>query len=227
VNYRTADEAKLQNIEKMGEALGTQFSAIWQELVQVNMALSEFVVLYGTKRSRVDILNEAASNFFYMTQQVLWESTMLHIARLTDPPNTGGRANLTIHNLAALIGDQALRATLKDRLVAVKKATGFCRDWRNRHFAHRDLDLALNKSAMLLEVATVEKTRAALKAMADVLNAVELHYSQSETAYDFASPLNGALALLYVLDDGIKAKRKREERIKVGQLSDEDLQKEL
>lgn len=227
MNYRTAEEAKKQNTEKMGEALGAQFSALWQELVRVNMVLSEFVVLYGTKPSRVEILNQAASNFFYMTQQLLWESTMLHIARLTDPSNTGGRANLTLHNLPALVGDQALRATLKDLLGVVKKATGFCRDWRNRHLAHRDLDLALNETAKPLEAATVEKTKAALKAMADVLNAVELHYSQSETAYDFASPLNGALTLLYVLDDGAKAKQKREERIKAGQVSDEDLQKEL
>jgi hypothetical protein len=70
----TAEESKQKNIEKMGEALGSQYSALWQELVQLFMVWSEFVVLYGSDVERVKLLNRAASNFFYMTQQILWEA---------------------------------------------------------------------------------------------------------------------------------------------------------
>ena len=223
----TAEEAKKKNIEKMGDALGSQFSALWQEVVLVHMVWSEFVELYGTKPSRVEILNASASNFFYMAQQVLWESTMLHICRLTDPSLVAGKTNLTVQNLYSLIPDAKLKAEVLQLVDAAILRSDFCRDWRNRHIAHRDLDLALGKSATPLATGTVKDTTSAIKALAEVLNAVESHYMDSQTAYDFAKPHNGAIALLYALDDGLKAKRGREERIQQGKILDADLQREL
>jgi hypothetical protein len=42
----------------------------------------------------------------------------------------------------------------------------FCRDWRNRHIAHRDLDLAMNKSAKELETASISLVDEALASIA-------------------------------------------------------------
>lgn len=68
---------------------------------------------------------------------------------------------------------------------------------------------------------------AALKAIADVLNAVEAHYADAGTAYDFAAARHGAVTLLYVLSDGLKAKEKREERLKRGEISEDNYQEEI
>jgi hypothetical protein len=43
----------------------------------------------------------------------------------------------------------------------------------------------------------------ALKVVANVLNAVEPYYCGSQTAYEFG-PLSGAIALLQVLDEGVR-----------------------
>ena len=51
---------------------------------------SEFQELYGKGQERIDVLNAAASNFFYLLQQVFFENAMLHLSRLTDRPRMAG-----------------------------------------------------------------------------------------------------------------------------------------
>jgi hypothetical protein len=110
---RTAEEAKKANIEKMGEPLGTLFSALWQEVAMLHVRWREYVALFGTKPERIDLLNREAPHFFRMLQDELWESTLLSLARLTDPSNSQGnrdRSNLTINALPALIAVQNYKA---------------------------------------------------------------------------------------------------------------------
>jgi hypothetical protein len=157
-----------------------------------------------------------------MIQNELWDATLLRIARLTDPPKSGSRQNLTVRSLPPIIADAGLKAEV-DRLVQVAlDQAAFCRDWRNRHIAHRDLDLALNTPATpLAEARRIDVSNAAA-ALAAVLNAIQMHFSQSETHY---KPVisNGAVSLLYVLDDGLRAREARNARLKSGTPTSEDL----
>ena len=94
-------------------------------------------------------MNRGAAAFFRMIQDELFEARLLHLARLTDPPHSMGnkdKSNLTIQNLPELIDDSKLNAEITSLIEIAKKRTEFCRDWRNRHIAHRDLKLALNDS---------------------------------------------------------------------------------
>jgi len=197
---------------------------LWQEVATIHFHWSEFKELFHNKKSRIDLLNKSAGLFFRMVQDGLWEGTLLHIARLTDPPHTGSkdRSNLSVQNLSALIGDANLKA-LVERLakIAVMDAA-FCRDWRNRRIAHRDLGLALNASAKPLADASVKHVDASLNAIVAVMNAGDGHYCDSETRYDLGRPHRGAISLLYVLDDGIKAREAREDKLKSGNLDPRD-----
>ena len=94
MGHRTAEEAKQDYVSAMGEALGTLYPALCQEVALLFVVWQEYIELYGSKPSRVDLLNEAAPLFFRITQDSVWEGTILHIARLTDPPNQRGRAIL-------------------------------------------------------------------------------------------------------------------------------------
>lgn len=53
------------------------------------------------------------------------------------------------------------------------KLTEFCRDWRNRRIAHRDLKLALEQPTTPLAAGSRAQAKDALKAIANVLNARE------------------------------------------------------
>jgi hypothetical protein len=74
------------------------------------MKWAESVELFGSKPTRTELLNQAAPAFFHMIQIVLWEDTLLHIARVTDVATSGGKnqkANLTIQNLPGLVAKSA------------------------------------------------------------------------------------------------------------------------
>jgi hypothetical protein len=227
---RTPAGAESRYIEKMGEALGTQFYALWNEVVWLHWNWAEFVELFGSRPSRVELLNEAAPAFFRMVQDALWETTLLHIARLTDPPRSGGRvdrANLTIGNLPELIADPDLKHAVSALLDTAVAKAGFCRDWRNRHIAHRDLNLALNKPANPLAAASRNQVTEVLKAIADVLNKVEGQYGGSQTYFQGPPGIGTAVSLLHVLDGGLRSKKARAERLARGEFTEEDYPRDL
>lgn len=231
MTHRTADEAKCRCIEKMGEPLGTQYAALWQEVAWLHMKWAEFGELYSTKASRVDLLNKTAPTFFRIVQDIFFEDLLLHICRLTDPPTSVGqidRENLTICALPGLIEDSATKEAVTALVQIARQNTAFARDWRNRHIAHRDLDLALQRTpATPLATATRTHVSNALNSIANVMNAAEAHYLDSETHFPAASTMQGASSLLHVLDDGLRAQSAREERLRRGQIAKQDYPRKL
>lgn len=216
VAYRTPDESKSVNVLAMGEELGLLYSALWQQLAGLQHKWEQYVVLFGTKESRVKLLNVSAGQFFRVVQDTLWEDTLLHIARLTDSPVSVGKANLSIRRLAALINDELTKLAVIARVDDALEASEFCRDWRNRHIAHRDLELALKRGPNPLKPASREKVRKALAALEAVLNTVSEHYLEATTSFELGSTAGGALSLLHLLDGGLKEEKARRERIKAG-----------
>jgi AbiU2 len=152
---------------------------------------------------------------------------MLHIARLTDPQKTAGKENLSLRNLPDLVSNTDLKQELTALLDLAMIKTNFCRDWRNRRFAHLDLALAIDDKAAPLEIADKDKVKDALKSFADVLNAVERHYFKGLTSFDAIAAKNGAATLLHVLGDGVKQKQRREKLIAERKFDDLDLPEQI
>lgn len=200
----------------------SMFHALWQEVAWLHSKWTEYIELFGSKPSRVKLLNNAAPNFFRIVQDALWEGTLLHIARLTDSPKSAGKHNLTIRQLPELLKDDELRDSVKQLIVTAVEASAFARDWRNRRIAHRDLELAIEKGIRPLERANGEKVEMALDSISAVLNAVSLHYQNSTTIFDAGGSHNGAVNLLYVIDDGLKADAERRMRMGRGNYREED-----
>jgi hypothetical protein len=162
-----------------------------------------------------------------MIQDELWEMSLLHLARLTDPAQSPGKldkSNLTIAALPSLIGDEKVSAELAKLVEMANKATAFCRDWRNRHIAHRDLKLVLERPTEPLAEASRVQVKTALDAIAAVLNHVANHYLKSETRFDVAARHNGALTLLYLLDEGLVAKGAKMARLEKGEPLESDFE---
>jgi hypothetical protein len=225
--YRTDEEAAKHYIEKMGGALGAEFHALWTEVVWLHWNWGEFVELFGSKPSRVELLNQTAPAFFRLIQDSLWEITVLRIARLTDPAKSRGRANLTIRNLPDLVDDAIARQAVTALIDLAVSRASFCRDWRNRHIAHHDLDLALNRAAAPLEFASRQRVSEALSMIAKVLNYLEGYYAGSETYFKGGPRIGNALDLLNVVDDGLRTQRARSVRLRRGEFTEEDYGRDL
>lgn len=124
---------------------------IWQQVAWLHNKWEQYVELYGTKESRVTLLNQAAPLFFRVVQDTLWEDVLLHIARLTDSPESMKKANLSIQRFPAVIDDGPTKLAVETLIDEALNASEFCRDWRNRHIAHRDLRLVLDEAALPLK----------------------------------------------------------------------------
>lgn len=222
--HKTAEEVKQHHIEVMGDDLGSLYYALWNELAWLYSKWGEYVELFGTRPSRIDLINKAARHFFRIVQDSIWEDSLLHIARLTDPPKSAGKENLTIKKLPHLIEEKTLKEKVSEFIdVAVEKAE-FCRDWRNRRIAHKDLSLALSSGAEPLKPASRAKVKEALCSISDVLNVLSIHYMDSTTMFEGVGGPGGAASLLYVLDDGLRAEEERHKRLKAGNYRAEDYQ---
>jgi hypothetical protein len=213
----TPDELRDEHVSKLGPKLGPVYHALWKDVAWLNVTWHEYHEMFGTTPKRIDLLNSAAGLFFRIVQDLLWEQTLLHLSRLTDPPRSVGKNNLTLRALPELIDDPVLRskvAALVDRAV---HATNFARDWRNREISHRDLDLALERPAQPLAPSSRNHVSDALTAIHAVLNHISEELLQSSLAPDVITPLTGAVALLNVIRYGIEAKEARAERLQKGQ----------
>lgn len=222
-SYKTADEVKKEHVEKMGDDLGSLFHELWNEVVWLYSKWDEYVELFGTKPSRIELLNRSAPLFFRTVEDSLWADTLLHIARLTDPPKSAGKSNLTIQRLPGLV-DKQVQTNVSNLTKNAIDNTAFCRDWRNRRIAHRDLKLAMSEGAKPLEPASREMVKTALKAIAAVLNAMSEYYLDSTIEFGVIKGSFGAVSLLYVLDDGLQAESQRRKRIESGEYRQDDLE---
>jgi hypothetical protein len=222
---RSSEEVKKINISKMGEGLGEIYSALWQEVAVLHFDWHEYSELFGAKPERIVLMNDVAPHFFRLIQDRLWETTLLHLARLTDPAKSPGndRTNLSIKGLADLITDATLKEEVSKLVDEAVRSTEFARDWRNRRIGHRDLKLALQQPTTPLADASREDVKKALTAVAAVLNALAAHYLHSYTAYDFGGPLGGTVSLLHVLGIGSRERAARGERLAAGKHTAQDL----
>jgi hypothetical protein len=223
MTHHTAEESKKKYIAAMGEELGSQYAQLWQEVAYLHQKWAEYVELFGTKPSRIDLMNQAAPAFFRNVQDALWEGTLLHIARLTDPSESGkGKGNLSIQNFPALITDAKLREEMKQLIEKLLARSNFCRDWRNRRIAHRDLSLALDQPVEVLKNGSRKDINELLELIVEIMNLVSSHFLDSQTNFKVGVRAGGAVSLLYVIDDGVKADAARLERIKNGKATEDD-----
>ncbi len=200
---QTAEDVRSVYIERMGQELGELFHATSEELTQIHWRWNEYRTLFGEKPSRIDLMNEAAPFFFRIIHDVLFEDTMLAIARLVGPIKSAGKSNLSIERLLPLLSDPKFRDEVQILVQQARHAASFTHDYRNRRIAHRDLDLTLGKSAKMLPVVTRDNIEKCLSILRDILDRIEGVYCKAHTAYAYSPSGWGAKSLLYVIRDGL------------------------
>jgi hypothetical protein len=222
LNFMEADQVLEAYVKDMGSELGTLFDALSHELTWVHWRWNQYRILFGEKPSRIELLNASAPFFFRIIQNVLFEETLLGISRLIDPSDSGeGKFNLTIQALPPLCQPK-IQDQIRTMVREAANAGEFAKDWRNRHIAHRDLDLVLGRPAKILEPATRDKVEVSLSALRDVLKTVEHEYCKGKiTGYFCPNPWDAEL-LLHVLRDGLLREKDKQECWNRGERHDDD-----
>jgi AbiU2 len=121
---RSAAEVRAGYIRAMGRELGELFHATSSELTWIHWRWKQYRTLFGEKQSRIDLLNKAAPLFFYIVHRVLFEDTLLAIARLVGPPKSASKPNLTVERFPPLIVDVNLRDEVSSLIRKAKASAG-------------------------------------------------------------------------------------------------------
>jgi hypothetical protein len=204
MTYRTSDEAKQEHIRTLGPAMGETFHALCQHVASLYFKWGQYTALYGTSKERVDVLNRSAPTFFSLVQGTILDDVLLHVARLTDRVEHGGRHNLTVQRLPLLMSSSPNLASVRNACETAVKSANFCRELRNKRLAHASLPHALGEGS--IDGVSRAQIGQALTDIAEALNAVTRAYTGGETMFDDGMPLGGAEQLLEVLGAGVAAR---------------------
>jgi len=193
----------------LGDTYGAAYHHACQHLWNVVAFWDRYESLFGTA-DRVALLNETSGGYWHATQNMLFEYVLLGLTRLTDPPVTGGRSNLSVAQLLQL-DPSRYKAQLVKLVVRAERLTIFARTWRNRRLSHNDLAEIVGTSKTLGR-ATRKKVRNAIMAIHDVLRWIRLkHFDGDMHLYPLGD--SDTNALMVFLADGVEANQRRKDAL--------------
>jgi hypothetical protein len=199
----TEEEPVVQN------RMGPDFEQLYRELDhQIEWLFhkwGEFRELFMKGPERIDVLNIAASNFFYFLHKLMFEDMMLHLSRLTDPPETLSQTNLSVRSVVKFIdgNDTQFKANLECAIDKLRQACEFARTWRNKSLAHTDLSVLRNQLSSLPSV-HAQDLEGAMKAIGEFMYCVEHHYGLPHSV--LAHDVWGAKSLARLLEVAVEAR---------------------
>jgi hypothetical protein len=173
-----------------------------QDVRWLHFKMNTYRELYGSEE-HVSLLNEQAPVFFYVIQDILGDDIQLSLARLTDRPSVGGKANLSLECLVEAIDPVVypeLAATVQHHLEAVRRLCDPIRVRRHRVLAHRDFDTAMGRAEPLGTV-TIQAIDDALFHIRAFMNAVESHLFGKGMLYEMSQSFGNTDAVQQLLHD--------------------------
>lgn len=163
------------------------FAALKTEIVDLHLRWIIYRQLYAASAEAIELLNKSGSNVFFLLQHLLLDDCALRLSKLTDPAEQGKFANLSVFQLLENIAETDKgfpRAELEALIGELKARSEKFRKLRNKRIAHADLEHALKVAEDPLPGISRTDVEEALDALRRVMNAVELHYDNSQTLYE-------------------------------------------
>ncbi len=208
---------------EFGQALGGAIHAFWCRLLDLHRRWKDYETLYRSD-IRISVLNEFAPSFFARHQQMTFECVIMALARLTDTECTGKFKNLSIAYLLILM-EPKVQVQMQPFADDAQQKALFAREWRNKRYAHCDVEDAVNQ-AMLINSVTHTQIDEAIIAINKFVEQVHLKcgpYSLCNLDHAYRSnDFGGAHLLLGRLHEANKAREARMTRTKQGDIRAED-----
>jgi hypothetical protein len=194
----TRSEKEIQEgyCSAMGEELGSAFFQLYRKLIELHIVWQQYRQLFGSDPETVHLINRTAGLFFKIVQDELWDSVLLGVSRMTDPPKTGAKKNLTIQSLPALIADSSLREDIATLCRTALEDAAFAREHRNKRIAHQDRDYLIDRASNPLSGVSRERVETMLNSLRAVLNRLDAHYRDTTVMYQDFVDESGARLLV-------------------------------
>ena len=141
-------------VDRLGTQIGDEFYRLYVYWLEASVECQEYGKLFDEK-GNIDLLNAIGSRFFGNIQLMMQDSLILHLTRLTDPPESGPYKNLSLLMLPKHLEenqqipnperfrDPEWLDGLDKLLDKAKSKAEYARDHRNWRIAHLDYDTTM------------------------------------------------------------------------------------
>lgn len=163
--------------------------------------------LFGESERRIELLNECASSFFFIIQDLLLDEVRISLSKLTDLAKSGKFDNLSLEQLQLRIeahGDASLASANRVLLDSLHAQCAPFREWRNKQLAHLDLLTSMKAAPNPLPGISRQMIDNALETLRNYMNGIERYYSDSEYGYEHFIMSSDASALVSMLKYGLR-----------------------
>lgn len=163
------------------------FPVLWQEVVRLNAKWRLYDRLFAD-REAVHVLASADTHAFGSIQADMRDAIVLTLSRLLDRSQLGRNRNITLERLvnACEQFDATLTENLRSELDIIRDLCHPVTTVRNKTIAHSDLDVELDS----LEVSR-HQTEDGIRVIIDLMNAVERHFTGTDTPYTSSGASTG------------------------------------
>lgn len=136
-----------------------------------------------------DLGEKTSFVFVHTAVRAMWASLVLDISRLTDPGQTRGNRNASLFALPNYLDEPEKTEVFRLAEKARQEAEPI-RGWRNKRFAHYDIDVALSSQVTPLDDVSLNDVESVLNSIATTITTfqkrktgkdVVIHWVDSET----------------------------------------------
>lgn len=196
------------------------FEGLWQEAVSLHAHWELYLDLFGDP-DKIHLLNDTVPSVFQLIEENLCANITVSIGRLTDPSKTRKKDNLSLARLVESLHTHCkteFANASEMRLAAIKAVCEPINAHRNRRVAHNDLETVINYHDNPLPGIGRDRIANALTMIADLMNSIQLHFEEGETAYDHGIQRGTGKDLIYLLEQALEYdhKQQAEELAKYG-----------
>jgi len=181
----------------MNEDIRAIFEKLKNEVSDLHYRWDMYREIYAGDAEQFELLNQSGSNFFYYVQHLMLDHVALTFSKLTDPNRQGKNDNLSlkqVHAYASDTDEAELVAKLKPIYGELESGCQKFRALRNKRIAHGDLNHAMETAEEPLPGISRAYVENALEILRNYMNAIELHYFESETGYEYTKGPKGHMA---------------------------------
>jgi len=171
----------------MDDSIKAIFEKLQDEVTDMHYRWNMYREIYAGDSEQTKLLNDTACNFFYYVQHLTIDQLALSFSKLTDPHKQRSHDNLSlkqVHVYASDANELDLVTKLKPLYEELESNCSKFRALRNKRIGHADLKHAMKTAEEPLPGVSPEYIETALKSLRQYMNTIELHYFNSQTAYE-------------------------------------------
>ena len=146
---RTRKKMTIKGERMTREELHKEFELLREQAIRLRTMFNTFNYLFDSGCETKDILIKSASLFFHDINDMMQEYIILLVCRLTDPPETSGKSNLTIPHMNELLRETNCLSpeieALSNSIMAYRK---LLEPVRNKIVSHNDHKTHISESAL-------------------------------------------------------------------------------